>query len=91
LRVAACTVVAVVVFSAEALAQPPAHANGKAHAFGHARHDFAANDFKIGLALAVPAPKELPSRRDTPTVHVELPSQPQPRKSASQAPECIRR
>lgn len=62
MRIAACTAVAVLGISLEALAQPPAHAHGKAlghahgfghghaYAFGHARRaEFAANDFKVGL------------------------------------------
>ena len=96
MRIAACTVVAVLAFSADALAQPPVHANGKAHAFGHSRHvDFAANDFKVGLTPGIHAGKELPSasrgRHETPVVHIDLPSQPQARKSSTQAPDCVRR
>ena len=101
MRIAACTVVAVVSLSLDALAQPPAHAHGKAnaYAYGHAkRSDFAANDFKIGLpsasdpspVAAAPGTSRGGGRAETPVVQIELP-QPQATPGKKQIPDCIAR
>ena len=93
MRFTACTVVVVLGISLDAVAQPPAHAHGKAnghaHAYGHAkRADFAANAFKVGLQ---PAANEAPGKKGTPTVQLEAPRATQSQTARSPAPDCISR
>ena|SRR5690242_20780861 len=99
MRIAACTVVAVVGISLDAFGQPPAQAKGHAYAYGHAkRSDFAANDFKIGLpsasdpspVAAAPGTSRGGGRAETPVVQIELP-QPQATPGKKQIPDCIAR
>jgi hypothetical protein len=92
MRITACIVVAVLGSSLEALAQPPAHAKGKAHAYGHAsggRSQFAIDDFKIGLGNAQ-SPKV--ERKSSAEVQVESPRPaPSGPVSRSPLPDCISR
>jgi hypothetical protein len=90
MRIAACTVVAVLAISLDARAQPPQHAHGKAlghangfhghgyaYAHGHARRaDFAANEFKVGLSAAgeTPGPGST-VKQETPVRRPDAPAQ----------------
>jgi hypothetical protein len=101
MRIAACTVVAVVGFSLDSVAQPPAHANGKAYAYayGHAkRSDFAANDFRIGLrgdpSTAVAATSSPEKKNDAPVARPDVPPVVVPSGKAAakeNPPDCIAR
>jgi hypothetical protein len=87
MRIAACVVVTVLGTSLHAAAQPPAHASGKTQAYGHARTQFAVDDFKVGLASSPKAADKKPS----PRVEAEPPRPSQLLVSPSPVPDCFLR
>jgi hypothetical protein len=102
MRIAACTVVAVLGISLDGWAQGP-HSLGKSD-FGHQqwqngngqRAAFASQDFKVGLSpISESAPASASStsrggRTETPVVQIDL-SMPSPRDGRRQIPDCVAR